>query len=136
MLDDLVNVIETLQRRIRSHGETLRENEIRTRMALIDPLLQALGWDTADPAAVRPEYNVGGLRADYALLTRDGTPAATVEAKKLGESLEPHRKQMVTYANMATIRYAGLSDGDRWELYKVFQEVPFEDRPLQARLRQ
>ena len=47
-LDDLVHVIETLQQRIKDHGDSLRQNETRTRMALIDPLLQALGWDVAD----------------------------------------------------------------------------------------
>lgn len=57
-LDDLVSVIETLQQRVREHGATLRENETRTRMALIDPLLVALGWDVSDPAVVTPEYNV------------------------------------------------------------------------------
>ena len=46
LLDDLVGVIETLKERIATHGATLREYETRTRMALIDPLLQALGWDT------------------------------------------------------------------------------------------
>ena len=50
MLDDLVSVIETLQQRIREHGATLRENETRTRMALINPLLTALSWDVSDPA--------------------------------------------------------------------------------------
>ena len=47
MLDDLVGVIETLKARIQSHRQDLQANEIRTRMALIDPLLQVLGWDTA-----------------------------------------------------------------------------------------
>ena len=58
LLDDLVKVIETLKERIATHGATLRENETRTRMALIDPLLQALGWDTSEPAVVLPEYDV------------------------------------------------------------------------------
>ena len=56
MLDDLVDVIETLQERIQTHSATLRANEIRTRTALIDPMLTALGWDVSDPALVTPEY--------------------------------------------------------------------------------
>jgi len=79
-LDDLVEVIETLQRRIRDHGDSLRQNEIRTRVALIDPLLTALGWDVADPGLVTAEYNVGTGRADYALLIPGDKPAALVEA--------------------------------------------------------
>jgi len=43
LLDELLEVIETLKKRINDHGSILRENEIRTRMALIDPLLQVLG---------------------------------------------------------------------------------------------
>ena len=56
VLGDLVGSIELLQERIRSHNAVLRENETRTRMALIDPLLSALGWDISDPGVVTPEF--------------------------------------------------------------------------------
>ena len=129
-LDDLVARIELLQARIRSHKAALRENETRTRMALIDPLMHALGWDVSDPGVVRPEYKVSGGWADYALLRPDGLPAATVEAKKLGDSLASHRMQMLNYANAAGIDYAGLTDGDHWELYNVFKPVPLEEKRI------
>ena len=130
LLDDLVACIESLQERIRSHGSSLRANETRTRMALIDPLLQVLGWDVSDPDVVTPEYDVSGARADYALLRPGGKPAATVEAKRLGEALESHRMQMLNYANASGIDYAGLTDGDRWELYAVFERGQLADRRI------
>ena len=130
LLDDLVACIEVLQERIRSHRASLQANETRTRMALIDPLLQALGWDVSDPALVTPEYDVSGTRADYALLRPGGKPAATVEAKRLGEASESHRMQMLNYANAAGIDYAGLTDGDRWELYDVFKRGQLEERRI------
>ncbi len=130
MLDDLAGVIATLQGRIRNYGDTLRQNEIRTRVALIDPLLQALGWDVADPALATPEYEISGQRVDYALLGPEGKPAATVEAKKLGEPLASHRMQMLNYSNAAGIAYAGLTDGNQWELYEVFKQVTLEERRL------
>ena len=130
LLDPLVTVIETLKDRIHAQGATLRENETRTRMALIDPLLSVLGWDTSDPTVVTPEYNVSGRWADYALLGPDGKPAATVEAKKLGEPLEPHRMQMLNYSNASGVAYAGLTDGDRWELYEVFRRGQLEERRI------
>ena len=130
LLDDLVGVIETLKERIAAHGVSLRENETRTRMALIDPLLQALGWDVSDPAMVTPEYSVGASRADYALLTPTGTPSALVEAKKLDESLASHRMQMLNYANMSGIPHAGLTDGNHWEMYTVFDQAPIEQRRI------
>lgn len=129
-LDDLVSVIETLQQRIRDHGDTLRQNEYRTRMALIDPLLTALGWDVSDPELVMPEYDVSGRKADYALLSAQGRPAATIEAKRLGESLESHRMQMLNYSNASGVEYSGLTDGNRWELYEVFKRGQLEDRRI------
>ena len=129
-LGDLVGVIGTLQRRICAHGPALRENETRTRVALCDPLLQAVGWDVADPGLVMPEYNVSGRRADYALLGPDGQPVATIEAKKLGSSFESHRMQMLNYSNASGVEYAGLTDGDRWELYEVFKKGQLEDRRI------
>ena len=84
MLEDLVHVIETLKQRIREHGALLRENETRTRMALIDPLL-ALCWGGT---RVRPgggnagEYNVSGRWSRLcAACEPTDKPAATVEAK-------------------------------------------------------
>ena len=130
LLDDLVGVIETLKWRIATHGPALRENETRTRMALIDPLLQALGWGVSDPAMVTPEYSVGASRADYALLTSTGNPSALVEAKKLDESLASHRMQMLNYANMSGIPHAGLTDGNHWEMYTVFDQAPIEQRRI------
>lgn len=131
MLDDLVAVIETLQQRIRDHGPTLRENETRTRLALIDPLLSALGWDVSDPALVTPEYSVGAGRADYALIGSEAIPAAMVEAKRLRHNLsDDERMQMLNYANARGVRYAAITDGDVWEFYEVFRQAPLEDRRL------
>ena len=134
LLDELVGVIETLKERIGRHRSTLQGNETRTRMALIDPLLTALGWDTSDPSLVTPEYIVGEGRADYALGVSETIPAAIVEAKRLGHSLsDEERMQMLNYANARGVRYAAVTDGDVWEFYEVFKHVPLEDRRLLSR---
>lgn len=130
MLDSLVNIINTIKERIRVHRSDLEENETRTRMALIDPLLTVLGWDTSDPACVKPEYPVTGGKADYGLRNAGPTPAAFIEAKKLGEPLESHREQMTRYSNMAGVKYAGLTNGDRWELYEVFRQTSLDERRI------
>ena len=129
-LDDLVGCIELLKDRMRSYRTALGENEIRTRVALVDPLLRALGWDVSDPAVVMPEYKVGNKSADYALFRSDGNPAATLEAKKLGEPLGSHWMQMLNYANASGIEYAGISDGNHWELYDVFKRGTLEERRI------
>lgn len=116
LLDDLVKAIETVQTRIREHGNTLSQNEYRTRISLIDPILNALGWDVSDPSLVTHEYAVGSGRADYALLGSNGNPTAFIEAKRLGEMADAsrHETQLFTYAVTQGVRYAGLTDGDRW----------------------
>ena len=127
-LDDLVQVIETLQQRIRDHGDSLRQNEIRTRVALIDPLLKALGWDVADPELVTPEYRVDAGWADYALLGLGNRPATIVEAKRLGSFVENHLDQMVGYCIAQGIAYAAVTDGNHWQLYRTFDPVPLEQK--------
>ncbi len=132
-LDDLINVIETLKKRMTMYRQSLQQNEIRTRTALIDPLLTALGWDVSDPGLVTPEYTVGQGRADYALI--DGGPrpgsVAIVEAKSLGSSLnESERNQMLNYANPEGINYAILTNGNLWELYDIFKRAPLNERLL------
>ncbi len=130
MLNDLVNVIETIRQRILEHRAGLAANETRTRMALVDPLLTVLGWDTSDPALVTPEYPVSSGKADYGLLNPGPTPSAFIEAKKLDESLESHREQMTRYSNMAGVKYAGLTNGDRWEVYEVFKQASLDERRI------
>ena len=131
LLDDLVEVVETLKERISSHRDILSANEYRTRVSLIDPLLTALGWDTADPTLVTLEYVVSGKKADYALLGSDGKPIIVLEAKSLDSSLsENERMQMLNYANVDGVPFAGLTDGNRWELYSVFDQKPLSERSI------
>ena len=130
MLDELVDVIETLKSRINEHRAVLQGNEAQTRVSLIDPLLRALGWDTADPALVRPEYNVRGKRADYALLDWQGNAAVLLEAKKLSEPLSAHRSQVAAYASELGIKYPALTNGSKWEMYDNSIFVPIEQRRI------
>lgn len=125
-LDDLVQVIETIQQRITSYGYSF--NETQTRAALIDPLLTSLGWDVSDPGIVTPEYRTDVGWADYALRDPGNKPAAVVEAKKLGTFVENHLQQAVNYCIEQGIVYAGVTDGNHWQLYRTFEPVPLEQK--------
>ncbi|MYJ77805.1 MAG: hypothetical protein F4047_06560, partial [Caldilineaceae bacterium SB0670_bin_27] len=129
-LDDLVGVIGVLRQRIADHGPTLTVSETRTRVALIDPLLQVLGWDTADPSIVVPEYDVNNRKIDYALLGQNSIPAAIVEAKRLDSQLQPFLEQMISNARIVGVEIAGITDGDQWELYEVLRSDTSEVRQL------
>ena len=140
LLDDLVTAIQTVQARIREHGNTLSQNEYRTRISLIDPILNALGWDVSDPNMVAIEDQYSGGRPDYALLgqNRDG-PVAFIEAKKLHESLDAHEDQVFKYTWDRKVFHAGLTDGNRWILRDVtaeFSRPPREGLLLDVALAQ
>ena len=124
----LVSCIEELKVRINEHRDTLSSDEFRTRVSLIDPLLRTLGWEVSDPDMVTLEYRTTTGRADYALLGKDGKPVAILEAKSLGKNLQGHLMQMLTYANSEGIKYAGLSNGDQWKLYSVFEAAELAKR--------
>ena len=80
-------LVEELRARIHTHRGLFQHSEAAIRYALIDPLLRALGWDTANPVVVRPEYHVGnGKTADYVLFV-NRLPTIVVECKKQGTSL-------------------------------------------------
>ena len=125
----LVGVIETLRERIARHRPALSQSEALTRYALIDPLLRELGWDTADPDLVTPEYSVGTKKADYALL-ESGQVVVFLEAKHLGENLSNHRSQVAAYASELGIRYPALTNGNEWEVYDNSQLVPIDQRRI------
>ena len=127
MLTDLVQTIETLQQRIRSRGHFIGDYESRTRVALIDPMLRALGWDVSDPGLVHIEPRTANGWADYALLGGDERPVVFVEAKKLADRDAPIQ-QTVGYAvnenivNRANVRYCAFTNGDRWEVYDIIAQ--------------
>ena len=118
-LKNLVSTIETLKERINTHCSDLAASEARTRAALIDPVLTALGWDTSDPGFVMVEQRLRDGKADYALLRPDGNPISIVEAKALGSQLDRVTDQLIRYAFAEGIPYAVSTDGDWWQVYDL-----------------
>ena len=120
-LDELLETVETLRRLLTEQGAALRRSEGQTRSALIDPLLQQLGWDTHDLSQVVPEYQYGSThkRADYALLDTNGKPVIILEAKRLGESMQAAVTQGIDYSRREGTPYLAVSDGQKWEIYKT-----------------
>ena len=126
-LDDLFTLIHELRERIDAHGSALRQSEALTRYALIDPLLRALGWNTADPALVVPEYRSGSGSADYALLG-NGKPLMMVEAKKLDTPLRDGINQVISYCLIEGTEHFSVTDGRRWEVYETRKKGNIDDK--------
>ena len=83
------DTIKTIRNRVRQNGQYIT-SELRTKYTLIDPLLRALGWDTADPYRVRMEYRFEQTKLipDYVLF-KARRPAGILEAKALDTQQRP-----------------------------------------------
>jgi predicted transport protein len=100
-------------------------NESNTKVLLVEPILQALGWDTTNLDCVTREHKVyDGTFLDYALLA-GGRPVLFVEAKAWGATLSDPRwmAQTVNYANNEGVVWCALSDGISYRVYKTNEPV-------------
>jgi len=128
VLEELHELVETLQRRIAEHTLALQQSEALTRYALIDPLLRVLGWDTGDPSRVLVEFRSPNGSADYALLDIEGQPKIIIEAKRLGTSLHGAVGQVINYCIHDGFEYFAVTDGAHWQLYETNHSGPLHDR--------
>ena len=117
---------------IRAKLEVLRRHSLKetsTRTIIIDPLLEALGWDIRDPNEVELEYpTVDGKSVDYAL--KINTKAAIlVEAKALDDPLDVKTiTQVVGYAANDGIVWCILTNGMKWKVYRSIEECPAPEK--------
>lgn len=120
-----------------------RLGEQNTKASLIEPVLEALGWDIRDPDEVHREFRPKGKDSpvDYALkLIRK--PRLILEAKGLGETLADRRwiGQTLGYASVVGVEWCVLTDGDEYRFYnatapvdadeKMFHRVKLTETPL------
>ena len=120
--------IKEARRVLTAHHEYLKGNETRTRVLIIDDVLTALGWDIKDPARVWLEHRVNGSKMDYILRSSSVGSLAVVEAKPSGAGLrDTDRRQASGYATEIGARYAVLTNGGRWEAWKMGQQRPRKD---------
>ncbi|MBN1516955.1 type I restriction enzyme HsdR N-terminal domain-containing protein [Candidatus Sumerlaeota bacterium] len=118
---------------IRQKLPSLRRHALKetpTRTIVIDPLLDALGWDVRDPDEVQLECpTVDGKFVDYALkLNRK--PVLLVEAKAIDDPLDDVKAitQIVGYAANAGIVWCILTNGIKWRVYRSVEKCPAPDK--------
>jgi predicted transport protein len=128
-MERLVKAIEDIRARL----DGLRRHSLKetpTRTIVIDPLLQALGWDVRDPDEVQLEYpTVDGKSVDYALKL-NGKPVLLVEAKGLEDPLKDVKDvtQVVGYAANDGIAWCILTSGIIWKVYSVKETCQAPDK--------
>jgi hypothetical protein len=105
--------------------------EQNTKASLVEPILEALGWDVRDPDEVHREFKptTRDSPVDYALsILRK--PRLFVEAKGLGETLSDRKwiAQVLGYATVAGVEWCVLSDGDEYRLYNATAPLDAEEK--------
>jgi hypothetical protein len=117
---------------------TIRDSistEEATKMSLIVPLFQILGYDVFNPTEFCPEYtaDVGikkGEKVDYAIL-ENGAPSILIECKSCSEQLDKHSSQLFRYFGTTPAKFGILTNGIIYRFYTDLEEsnkmdlVPF-----------
>ncbi len=128
MLEKLIESIEQVKSRMKEHEDYLAGLEWRTRIVLIDPLLKALGWDTANPRLVKLEHSIKGSIFDYAFCDENGEILLIVEAKKLNDPFKSLEAQLGKYLLTTGVPYILLTNGNKWILYNMGKLGILEDK--------
>ncbi|MDR1631242.1 MAG: type I restriction enzyme HsdR N-terminal domain-containing protein [Oscillospiraceae bacterium] len=137
---DLIDRIKQLAKRANTLKESIQTEEA-TKMSLIIPFFQMLGYDVFNPDEFLPEFtaDVGikkGEKVDYAIII-DGQPAILIECKWCGERLESHDSQLFRYFGTTSAKFAILTNGIVYKFYTDLDEankmdlVPFLEFDLE-----
>lgn len=102
------------------------KTEEATKVSIIMPFLQILGYNVFDPHEVVPEFSadVGtkkGEKVDYAIMV-NGKPSILIEAKAVDDSLKSHDAQLYRYFSVTESKFAILTNGIIYKFYSDIQE--------------
>lgn len=107
-------------------------NEESTKLFLILPFLNFLGYDDRNPDEVCPEHGADFSekyknRVDFAIL-KGAQPVIAIECKTLGTALKDERGQLRSYFNAApTVKMGVITDGLVYEFYADSDEPNMMD---------
>lgn len=119
--------LEALADKVKLHSEVL-ETEEAAKFALVNPLLQALGYDLSNPSEVIPEFTCDfggkkGEKVDYAIKI-GGSVAILVECKPSGAELSlRHASQLCRYFSASDAKFAILTNGVIYKFYSDLDAV-------------
>jgi hypothetical protein len=120
-LSNLRDVLGQVKETAATYQTQFSSNEAATRLALIDPILTALGWSMSNPSMVVVENTAQSYRADYVLYDSGQSPKIVVEAKALGVSVSRGTPQL--FATVGRVQQGSqqktgfITNGLVWEHY-------------------
>lgn len=112
-----------------------RYNEATTRNVVINPILEALGWDLCNLDQCGYEINPkgelwGNRKADYVLGTPSNRTVIVIEAKQMSNPLtsEKEEEQLAGYAEGLLSGFAVLTNGTDRYIYNLRMRGGFSDK--------
>lgn len=131
---EFIESLKQFSERVTMLKDTISTEE-STKMSLVVPLFQLLGYDVFNPSVFCPEYiaDVGikkGEKVDYAIL-EDGQPTILIECKSCSEQLDKHSSQLFRYFGTSSAKFGILTNGIIYRFYTDLEEsnkmdlVPF-----------
>lgn len=123
---DFNEAIKQFSERASSIKNTISTEE-STKMSLVVPLFQILGYDVFNPLEFCPEYvaDVGikkGEKVDYAIL-ENGIPNILIECKSCSEQLDKHSSQLFRYFSTSQAKFGILTNGIMYRFYTDLEEA-------------
>lgn len=136
MTENIVDILSQTISKIRKRILRLKDRrekigEENTKAVLIDPILQALGWNIGELDEVCREYRrkPKDNPVDYALfLLRK--ECLFIEAKALEKDINEDKwiLQTLSYATAVGVEWCVLTNGDEYRLYNSLAPVPADDK--------
>lgn len=108
-------------------------NEAQTRMYLIEPLLEILGYSRIDERDMLTEINAGwgqkNDKADLGLIVKGKEPEIIIECKKYGKKLTDKEASQLNgyFINTKSSKIGILTNGTEWRFYTI-NEVEKESK--------
>ena len=121
-LEEIKSFINQIEARI-----NVCQTEEATKMSLIVPFFQILGYDVFNPIEFCPEFtaDVGikkGEKVDYAIM-ENGNPVVLIECKWCGEKLDKYGSQLFRYFSTTTAKFGILTNGVNYKFYTDLEEA-------------
>lgn len=123
---EFTDSIKQFSERVSMLKDTIATEEA-TKMSLIVPMFQILGYDVFNPLEFCPEYtaDVGikkGEKVDYAIL-ENGQPNILIECKSCSETLDKHSSQLFRYFGTSQAKFGILTNGIIYRFYTDLEEA-------------
>jgi predicted type IV restriction endonuclease len=111
-------------------------NETTTRLTIVNPMIESLGWDLYDlyqcGYEIDPKGEEWGKKpADYVLGAPSGRSVVVIEAKRFDLALgTADQEQLAGYIDGLPSGYAVLTNGDVWRVYNLRKHGDFPDKSV------